>query len=335
MQFSDKVVQWQACHGRHHLPWQQNISPYKTWVSEVMLQQTTVRTVLDYFEPFVNRFPDIPTLAQSDLESVLSYWAGLGYYRRARYLHQGARYIADHHNSTFPESYDEMIKIPGIGASTAGAIRSLAFDQNGVILDGNVKRVLTRHIGIKTPINQPSTMKQLWQHAHTLAPTTHHRSYSQGMMDLGATVCHKQSPHCSACPLHKTCWTHQHNAYDTIPAKNIKKKVKTMRLQPVVITNGNTILLEKQASDGLWADMWMLPNFCQHQHPHIHPLPAFQHVLTHFRISVEPLIVYSNEVPITKNNQRWTTIDDADTPTPKIVDKCVQLALAYMKKNPS
>lgn len=331
MLFSERVVAWYRHHGRHDLPWQQNITPYSTWVSEVMLQQTTVQTVLKYFDVFMQRFPNIETLAKSDLQEVLSYWAGLGYYRRARYLHLGAQHVVTEHHGLFPSNYDEIVKIPGIGASTAGAILSLAFNAPGTILDGNVKRVLVRHIGIPDAIDKPSTMKQLWQHAKSLSPKQCHKEYSQGMMDLGATRCHKRDPECTLCPLNKDCYCFKHNAHSQIPGKNIRKKVKTMNLYPVIITDGHSIVLEKQAPDGLWADMWLLPNLDKKNDEAV-PLTTFQHVLTHFRITVQPFLLKIDSKPSISENQRWTNIDDASTPKPKIVDKCIKQAIEHLKK---
>ena len=322
--FANLVINWQQTHGRTNLPWQQHITPYRVWVSEVMLQQTTVATVSRYFDPFLSRFPDISTLACSDLQDVLSLWAGLGYYRRARYLHQGARYLHEHCNDELPNGYDEMIKIPGIGPSTAGAILSLGFGQYGVILDGNVKRVLCRYGGIPTPVNENGTMKQLWDIAKQVAPQrSGFRHYSQGMMDIGATVCHKQSPQCEVCPLNQSCFACINEQQDSIPARSSKKKnIKKMDLPLILITDGVSRMLKKQPSDALWADMWM-PPICQHPlHKKYKSLPTFVHKLTHYDIHVFPYFIKVDDESL-QDCGKWVPIDDTGVPKPKIVEKCL------------
>ena len=199
--FADRIIAWQKAHGRHDLPWQRTQDAYRIWLSEIMLQQTQVATVIPYYERFVARFADVHALAAAPLDVVMAHWAGLGYYSRARNLHQCAQRIVADHAGEFPSNVDALACLPGIGRSTAGAIAALAFGERAAILEGNVKRVLARHFGVSGYPGSPSTEREMWLLADGLLPSRHIGVYTQGLMDLGATVCTRSRPKCGACPV--------------------------------------------------------------------------------------------------------------------------------------
>ena len=199
MNFSKRIIEWQNLYGRNNLPWQTN-DPYKVWVSEIMLQQTQVSTVIPFYENFIKSFPDVLTLSKANLDEVLNHWAGLGFYRRARNLHQTAKIITDKYHQVFPDNYEDLVTLPGIGESTAGAILSLAFNKKGTILDGNVKRILRRFYNISYE-NNSRTEKILWEKSLFVTPSVKTSQFIQGMMDVGSLVCTRSKPNCSQCPL--------------------------------------------------------------------------------------------------------------------------------------
>ena len=203
--FPDRVLAWYQDHGRHDLPWQQNPTAYRIWISEIMLQQTQVKTVIPYFVTFMRRFPDVSSLARATLDEVLHHWTGLGYYARARNLHRTAQMILADSGGGFPEDLDTLTALPGIGRSTAGAILAMAFNKRATILDGNVKRVLARHHAVPGYPGQSATTKRLWQLAQRYTPTDRVAEYTQAIMDLGATICTRHRPRCTACPVSATC----------------------------------------------------------------------------------------------------------------------------------
>jgi len=258
--FSDLLIAWHAKSGRHHLPWQQSKDPYRIWVSEIMLQQTQVATVIDYYHRFMKKFPTIKALAHADEEEVMQLWSGLGYYRRARFLHEGAQMIMDEMGGDFPFQFDVMMKIPGIGRSTAGAIAAFSFNQKKAILDGNVKRVLSRYFLITQWTGLPKTEKKLWDYAESLLPNKNIDTYTQALMDLGATVCNKK-PQCELCPLKKTCLAFQKNKVDLVPAPRPQKKIPTESTHMIIIKHHDEILLVKRPQDGIWGGLWSLPQY--------------------------------------------------------------------------
>ena len=203
--FSDKLIKWHKKSGRKNLPWQIDKSPYKVWISEIMLQQTQVTTVIPYFERFIKRFPNISTLAEANQDDVLSLWSGLGYYARARNIYKTAIILKSDFNSLLPSSLDQLIDLPGIGRSTAGAILSLGFNQKAPILDGNVKRVITRYRNIEEDITKNKTLNYLWDIVEELQPEKDFSIYTQSIMDLGAIICKRKTPLCRKCPLSKNC----------------------------------------------------------------------------------------------------------------------------------
>jgi len=258
--FADLLITWYAKSGRHHLPWQQSKDPYSVWVSEIMLQQTQVATVIDYYHRFMKKFPTIKALAHADEEEVMQLWSGLGYYRRARFLHEGAQMIIDEMDGRFPSEFDMMIKIPGIGRSTAGAIAAFSFNQKKAILDGNVKRVLSRYFLITEWTGLPKIEKKLWDYATSLLPNKNIDTYTQALMDLGATICNKK-PQCELCPLKKTCLAFEKNKVHLVPVPRPKKKIPTECTHMVIIKHHDEILLVKRPEGGIWGGLWSLPQF--------------------------------------------------------------------------
>ena len=258
--FADLLITWHAKSGRHHLPWQQSKDPYSVWVSEIMLQQTQVAIVIDYYHRFMKKFPTIKALADADEEEVMQLWSGLGYYRRARFLHEGAQIIMDEMESVFPSQFDMMMKIPGIGRSTAGAISAFSFNQKKAILDGNVKRVLSRYFLVTEWTGLPKTEKKLWDYAESLLPNKNIATYTQALMDLGATVCNKK-PLCETCPLKETCLAFQKNKVHLVPAPRPRKKMPTETTYMVIIKHHDEVLLIKRPQGGIWGGLWSLPQY--------------------------------------------------------------------------
>lgn len=263
--FSDRILAWFATHGRHDLPWQQHHKtqkdPYSVWVSEIMLQQTQVSTVIGYFNRFMTEFPTLTDLATAPLETVLENWAGLGYYARARNLHKTAQELQKILKKTnaYPQSLDDWQSLAGIGRSTAGAIMAMGLGNFGVICDGNVKRVLTRHFGIDKDITKPATDKILWELATQLTPQTHSGLYAQAMMDMGATVCTRTRPKCESCPIADTCIAHQNGTPTAYPVKTKKNAKPTHHSLALLICHDHHTLWLKRPNDGVWGGLWCLP----------------------------------------------------------------------------
>ena len=255
--FSDALLEWFDVHGRHDLPWQVTDDPYKVWVSEIMLQQTQVKTVLQYFERFMQRFPSVQDLGQASWDEVAPYWAGLGYYARARNLHKAAGMVIAHQR--FPDSLEEWIALPGIGPSTAGALISLGLRQYGVIMDGNVKRVLSRFFAIEDDLSKPVHERAMWQLAEQLCPVERNHDYTQAIMDLGATVCTPKKPLCLYCPMQQHCKAHQQGLENELPFKKAKKPVPVRSAQVLLIQSGKEWLWQQRPNSGLWGGLWCLP----------------------------------------------------------------------------
>jgi len=323
LQFSQQVVSWYHKQGRKHLPWQQNKTPYRVWISEIMLQQTQVATVIPYYQRFMESFPTITALANADEDEVLHHWTGLGYYARARNLHKAAKTIKDNFNGNFPEDINDVIALSGIGRSTAGAILSLALNQPQPILDGNVKRVLARCYTIEGYNGLSKFDKTLWQLTETLTPNKDTAFYNQAMMDLGATVCTRSKPSCSKCPLQYSCLANAASLQDKYPQKKPKKKIPekhTIMVIPKILQNNNElVLMEKRPPTGIWGGLWCfyelddvnkLDNLLtkvglkartQHQ------LPEFRHTFSHFHLDITPLVIdceLINNQEINENNQQ-------------------------------
>jgi|TARA_B110000285_G_scaffold92_1_gene109 A/G-specific adenine glycosylase len=258
---SDQLIKWHKTSGRHNLPWQNTDDPYLIWLSEVMLQQTQVSTVLTYFNKFIKRFPNINTLASAKEERVLELWSGLGYYARARNLHKTAIRVSKNYEGKFPSSFDTLLSLPGIGRSTAGAISAFAFKKNKPILDGNVKRVFTRYFGIKEWAGKLSVEKELWEIATRNLPKTnkHIHTYTQALMDLGATICRRNQPLCNNCPLQSKCISFEKNLTKEIPTSKPKKALPINEIYLLIINSNDSYLFKKKPSKGVWAGLWSMP----------------------------------------------------------------------------
>jgi len=255
--FSDALLEWFDVHGRHDLPWQVADDPYKVWVSEIMLQQTQVKTVLQYFDRFIARFPTVQDLGTATWEEVAPYWAGLGYYARARNLHKAAGIVAK--QGHFPDTLQEWMALPGIGRSTAGALMSLGLRKYGVIMDGNVKRVLSRFFAIEDDLSKPIHERAMWQLAEELCPHERNHDYTQAIMDLGATVCTPKKPLCLYCPMHQHCQAHQQGLENELPFKKAKKPVPVKSAQVLILQCGDQWLWQQRPNTGLWGGLWCLP----------------------------------------------------------------------------
>ena len=264
--FSQRVLRWASKHGRHNLPWQKEVSPYRVWVSEIMLQQTQVETVIPYFEKFMQRFPDIQTLAKASQDEVLQYWSGLGYYARARNLHKAAQQVRDENAGAFPEDIEAVVALPGIGRSTAAAILSISYNQRYAILDGNVKRVLARHGAVEGWPGKPKVAKQLWQFAEQYTPKTKNAEYTQAIMDLGATVCKRGKPNCSVCPVANDCRALALGLEKQLPHAKPKKILPVKDTCMLAITNENAdVLMQRRPNHGIWGGLWSLPEFANEE----------------------------------------------------------------------
>jgi A/G-specific adenine glycosylase len=291
--FAGRVVRWQQSHGRHALPWQRTRDPYRVWLSEIMLQQTQVATVLGYYARFLERFPDVAALARAHEDEVLSLWSGLGYYSRARNLHRCAQEVVARFGGEFPRTAAELETLPGIGRSTAAAIAAFCFDERAAILDGNVKRVLSRVLAFE------GSDRELWQHAQALLPLRGKAmpSYTQGLMDLGATVCLPRSPSCLLCPVHADCRAQDKEKYPvrTKKPKRTAESVWLLRAQ----NDDGAVWLQKRPAKGVWAGLYCLPAF-ESREALEQVLPptskvrdgeAFKHVLTHKDLHLHPVEV--------------------------------------------
>jgi len=258
--FQNAVLSWFDHYGRTNLPWQQSINPYRVWISEIMLQQTQVSTVIPYFERFMQSYPTVDALAAAPLDEVLHHWTGLGYYARARNLHKTAQTVSNELNGQFPDNVPELIELPGIGRSTAGAISSIAFKNQATILDGNVKRVLARYSATEGWPGKSAVVEKLWLIAETYTPHKRIADYTQAMMDLGATLCTRSSPSCEQCPLVQDCKAYQQGNPKDYPGKKPKKKLPVRTSCFLMISNTEgALLLEQNPPAGLWGGLWVFP----------------------------------------------------------------------------
>jgi A/G-specific adenine glycosylase len=257
--FAARVVTWQRTHGRHDLPWQRTRDPYRLWVAEIMLQQTQVATVIPYYERFLAAFPDVRSLARAAEDDVLALWSGLGYYRRARHLHAAAGEVVDRLHGEFPRDAATLETLPGVGKSTAAAIAAFASGERGAILDGNVKRVLARHRGIGGDPTSPRVEAELWTVARSLVPREDIGAYTQGMMDLGATVCTRTSPRCEACPVARDCVARRQDRIEELPGRRARRELPRREVQLLWIERAGDVLLERRPATGVWGRLWSLP----------------------------------------------------------------------------
>lgn len=301
--FSRAVLAWFDRHGRHELPWQQPRDAYRVWLSEIMLQQTQVATVIPYFERFLQRFPTLKDLANAPLDDVLHLWSGLGYYARGRNLHKAAQHLLQQHRGKFPQDMESVIALPGIGRSTAGAILAQAFEQRHAILDGNVKRVLARFHAIKGWPGDKKVEAQLWTLAESHLPRTRLADYTQAIMDLGATLCTRSKPRCEQCPLQRTCRASAMGKAAAFPQRKPRKALPTKSTHMLLLSPDNVhVLLQQRPPVGIWGGLWSLPEcplqsdavrWCDHhwqlQVSDPTALPAFKHTFSHFHLAIAPL----------------------------------------------
>jgi A/G-specific adenine glycosylase len=297
-----RLLRWFDQHGRKDLPWQHPRDAYRVWLSEVMLQQTQVATVVGYFERFVNALPTLRDLAAADEDTVLALWSGLGYYRRARFLHHAAQICVAEHDGELPRDFEALRALPGIGRSTAGAILAQAHGLRFAILDGNVKRVLTRYHGIHGHPGESAVEKQLWLHAEVHTPTTRVADYTQAIMDLGATLCMRSRPRCEDCPLAGDCIAYRDDLTAQLPSRKPSKSIPTRATVMLILRDSQgRVLLERRGPQGVWSGLWSLPEATgpddawriAQQHAQIddaQTLTPFIHVFSHYRLNIEPLL---------------------------------------------
>jgi A/G-specific adenine glycosylase len=316
------ILEWFDRHGRHDLPWQKPASPYRVWLSEIMLQQTQVSTVIPYFERFVAAFPDAQSLANASSDKVLSYWSGLGYYARARNLHKTAGQICNLHDGALPDTLDALVALPGIGRSTAGAILAIGFGKQATILDGNVKRVLARFHAVQGWPGEKKVADTLWSMADSHTPRHRVADYTQAIMDLGATVCTRSSPNCSACPLRHHCQAHSMQTVKAFPQSKPRKAlpVKEVYLLAMRDTVSGKILLQQRPPTGLWGGLWCFPEaysvrqasrlcqeLCGHPSDTRKTLNSWRHTFSHFHLDIRPILFDVCKKTGRKSGQRWVT----------------------------
>lgn len=324
--FATRLIAWQKLHGRHDLPWQNTRDPYAIWVSEIMLQQTQVTAVIGYYQRFMQRFPTIQSLADAEQEEVMQHWSGLGYYSRARNLHKSAQTIMDDHHGQFPQDFETIQTLSGIGRSTAAAIASFAFNQVQTILDGNVKRVLARYFVVHGWPSAPKVEKQLWLLAESLLPKADMVAYTQGLMDLGATLCTRGKPQCNACPLSSSCGALAQNLTKDLPTSKPKTISPQKQTTMLLLRHGNEVLLEKRPQSGIWGGLWSLPEIADHEIAaevalrrfafeveSEEPLAIVNHAFTHFKLAItpQPCRLTSKPQQVNAPNLIWLSIDDA------------------------
>lgn len=301
--FSRQVLQWFDQFGRQDLPWQHNPTPYRVWVSEIMLQQTQVTTVIPFYERFMARFSSLEALATAPLDEVLHYWTGLGYYARCRNLHKAAQQIMQQ-GGRFPTTVTELAALPGIGRSTAGAIASLSQGQRAAILDGNVKRVMARFHAVAGWPGEAATLQTLWQFAEDYTPAKRTAAYNQAMMDLGATCCTRTRPRCECCPLQARCQAHAERRETEFPGRKPKKRLPVKSVCLLILRQHRSVLLEKRPPSGIWGGLWSFPESGSTENALSHPIltgyvpslppsvqPGFRHTFSHYHLDITPLLV--------------------------------------------
>jgi len=309
--FAARLLAWFDVHGRHDLPWQRDPQPYRVWVSEIMLQQTQVTTVIPYFERFVQRFPTLAALAAAERDEVLALWSGLGYYARARNLHQAARLVVERRGGELPTDIEPLVELPGIGRSTAAAIVALSCGRRFAILDGNVKRVLARYHAVDRWPGLPAVQRQLWDHAQRHTPYARVAAYTQAIMDLGATVCVRARPRCERCPVVDGCAAYAHGLQDSLPAPRPKRSRPQRAVTALVVRDGEgRVLLERRPDRGIWGGLYSFPelrdgdgaqDWCRRLLgagvARAAELPAVEHAFTHFDLELRPVELVLDAAP--------------------------------------
>ena len=341
--FSARLVKWHERHGRHDLPWQRTRDPYRVWLSEIMLQQTQVATVIPYYQRFLERFPDLATLAAAPVSEVMALWSGLGYYARARNAHACAKAVMREHGGSFPREASLIGRLPGIGPSTANAIAAFCFGASTVILDGNVKRVLCRHFGLSGYPGKPAVEKELWRLAETLAPPRATGTYNQAQMDLGATVCTRAKPRCNACPLAETCVALRQGTVGQLPEGRPRRVLPSRETAVLLLIDAGRVLLHHRPPSGIWGGLWSLPELPHEADPIVYAatvlgcevdsflaLTPVQHAFTHFRLTLQPLLGHARLLPqvAEADGERWLARPElAAAALPAPIRKLLEAAL--------
>lgn len=341
--FSQAVIDWQRAHGRHTLPWQNTRDAYRVWLSEIMLQQTQVAAVLGYYARFLERFPTVQALAAGPIDDVMAHWSGLGYYTRARNLHACAVRVVNEYGGVFPADPVLLADLPGIGRSTAAAITAFSNGTRAAILDGNVKRVFARVFGVEGYPGEKRVEEGLWRRADALLPDEGIEAYTQGLMDLGATLCTRSKPDCGRCPLQARCVAYATGRTDELPVRKPKKTTPEKRADMLVVVHDNEVLLEQRAGTGIWGGLLSLPEVDGHVHiatahdggialaahaqalgsvEEVQALLPLVHVFTHYKLHIYPHKVTLGERAATPAGHVWVRMDDvADAALPAPVKK--------------
>jgi A/G-specific adenine glycosylase len=322
--FAEKLVAWQQRHGRRDLPWQSDRDPYRIWLSEIMLQQTQVATVIPYYDRFLARFPDVTRLASAPLDDVMRLWSGLGYYSRARNLHAAAQAIVAQ-GGRFPRLRAALEQLPGVGRSTAAAIAALAFGAREAILDGNVKRVLARHFAVSGYPGEAPVQRRLWALAESLVPRRGSARYTQALMDLGATLCRRRRPECGRCPVAGTCAALRDDAVGRFPAPRPRKALPVKRTAMLLLVHRGQVLLEKRPAAGIWGGLWCLPQLAPSADPGRHcverfgarlssveSLPQVTHGFTHFTLRILPVLCAVGKLEPRAGEAGWAWLAPAE-----------------------
>ncbi|MBN3855329.1 A/G-specific adenine glycosylase [Paraburkholderia sp. Ac-20340] len=344
--FAPRLIAWQREHGRHDLPWQNTRDAYRIWLSEIMLQQTQVSTVIPYYARFLDRFPTVEALANAPVDDVMALWAGLGYYTRARNLYRCAQVVAEQHGGQFPRTVEGLAELPGIGRSTAAAIASFAFGARETILDGNVKRVLARVFGVEGFPGEKRVENGMWTLAESLVPDAAATdadvsSYTQGLMDLGATLCTRGKPDCERCPFADDCVAKTTNRQRQLPASRPKKAVPLRQTWMLVLMDGDSVMLEKRPPSGIWGGLWSLPEAADEAAlaaraegfgadvATVSPLAPLTHTFTHFKLDIEPRVAElgrkGGKLVAQEAETVWVSLPDIDAygvpaPVRKVLD---------------
>jgi A/G-specific adenine glycosylase len=323
---ASRLIRWQVRHGRHDLPWQRTRDPYRIWLSEVMLQQTQVATVIPYYERFLARFPDVGSLAGARLDEVLALWSGLGYYSRARNLHAAAQTVTQLHGGGFPRTSEALASLAGVGRSTAAAIAVFAFGEREAILDGNVKRVLARHFAVRGYPGEKRVENRLWKLAESQVPKKDIERYTQALMDLGASVCTRARPACASCPLRTSCEARSQGKVQAYPLPRPRKPVPLKKTAMLLLLREGEVLLEKRPPAGVWGGLWCLPEISPRADPGEYSrrrlgarlasakrLPLLRHGFTHFTLHITPVVcqVASASPCALEPGQVWLPLEEA------------------------
>lgn len=324
--FSQAVLNWFDEHGRHDLPWQHNKTPYRVWVSEIMLQQTQVVTVIDYYQRFMKRFPDVQSLAAAEQDEVLHYWTGLGYYARARNLHKCAQTVVQEFAGEFPDSVEGLESLSGIGRSTAGAIASISMGKHASILDGNVKRVLSRFHAVEGWPGNKKVADEMWLIAERYTPAKRTGEYTQAMMDLGATLCSRSKPQCQVCPLQAQCEAYAQDRVKAFPFSKPKKEKPVRSTRMLMLEWEDRILLRQQPSSGIWGGLWIFPmmdvdnpmmehELLSHATQSIYEGEVFRHTFSHYHLDIHPVHIRLAKPidAISEAKQLWYNLKQPDS----------------------